>query len=469
MSRVASPAEDASVLQRRFSLGELLDLESFRDVCESFADLFQIGFKIFDASREMLVDMKGSGNEYCAYIFSQSQGKALCTREVGAIREVEVPVGQPIYHDCFSGLRYLIAPLSHEGESIGKIVFGPYMPAESADSPLPALGEKFKADIASRLRGKARRVQDDVVRKVVRHLVQTIEVMLYVGYKNALTSRMHVESVSASYSELQAKTRALQDSYERLKELDRLKSNFLATVSHELRTPLTSVIGYSEMLIEGLAGPMSGEQTEYLHTIMEKGDQLLGIITSILDFSKIEMGNLRLNRAMVNMIEIARSAVTTLMPIARKAKVNIEFVSVQNIPSILVDGDKIRQVLVNLVGNAVKFNQQDGTVTVKVEICSRPSMAAQENLPVALARPEQELVCISVADTGLGIPADKLERIFDSFYQVDGSSTREHGGTGLGLAITRSLVEAHGGKINVESGIDKGSTFTVLLPIVGES
>jgi two-component system, NarL family, sensor histidine kinase BarA len=469
MSRVSSPAEDASVLQRRFSLGELLDLDSFRDVCESFAGLFQIGFKIFDSSREMLVDMKGSGSEYCAYIFSQPQGKIQCTRGVGIIREAEVNVGQPIYHDCFSGLRYLIAPVTHEGESIGKIVFGPYLPAEPVENPLPALGEKFKADIAMRLRGKVRRVQDEVVRKVVRHLVQMIEVMLYVGYKNALTSRMHVESVTASYTELQTKNQALQDSYERLKELDRLKSNFLATVSHELRTPLTSVIGYSEMLLEGLAGPMSDEQTEYLHTIMEKGDQLLGIITSILDFSKIEMGNLRLNRSMVNMIEIARSAVTTLMPIARKAEVKIDFAGIQGVPSILADGDKIRQVLVNLIGNAVKFNHQGGTVTVKVEVCTRPSLEVQENLPAALARPEHEHVCISVADTGLGIPADKLERVFDSFYQVDGSSTREHGGTGLGLAITRSLVEAHAGKIEVQSGIDRGSTFTVLLPIVGES
>jgi two-component system sensor histidine kinase BarA len=273
--------------------------------------------------------------------------------------------------------------------------------------------------------------------------------------------------VTASYTELQQKNKELRESFERLKELDRLKSNFLATVSHELRTPLTSVIGYSEMLLEGLAGPLSDEQREYVGTIMEKGEQLLGLISGILDFSKIETGTLRLNPTPTNVVEVTHSAVTTVMPLARKLGITIEFFAEQNTPTIRADADKVRQVLVNILGNAVKFNRKQGKVSVKVGPVSRPSQSARvgEDLPVALVPVTEEFVSVAVADTGVGIPSDKLDRIFDSFYQVDGSSTREYGGTGLGLAITRNLVEAHGGIIEVESEQGKGSTFTVLLPI----
>jgi two-component system, NarL family, sensor histidine kinase BarA len=464
-----TPSAPGSVLQRSFALGELLDLDSFREVCVSYSSLFQIGFKIFDQTKELLVDVKGTGTDFCSYLFSHPGGKELCTREVTTIRDSAIPEGGPEYHNCFSGLRYMIAAITHEGDPIGKIVYGPYLPAEIAPPELSDLGQKFKTEVAARLIGKVRKVQDEVVRKVVHNLAQTIEVMLYIGYKNALTSRMHVEAVSASYSELQAKNQALQDSFERLKELDRLKSNFLATVSHELRTPLTSVIGYSEMLLEGLAGPLSEEQTEYLNTIMEKGEQLLGLITSILDFSKIELGSLRLNRTMVNVVDITRTAVTTIMPIARKTKVGIDFSSEGDLPSILVDGDKIRQVLINIIGNAVKFNRENGTVTVKVEVATLPAKPGREgDLPAALSPVDEDFVRITITDTGLGIPQDKLTRIFDSFYQVDGSSTREYGGTGLGLAIARSLVDAHEGHIEVTSEQNQGSTFTVLLPIVQE-
>jgi len=154
------------------------------------------------------------------------------------------------------------------------------------------------------------------------------------------------------------------------------------------------------------------------------------------------------------------------MPIARKSKVQIETRGTTNLPSIYVDGDKIRQVLINIVGNAVKFNRENGKVEIEMSLKARPG-AGQENtdLPAALGNAEEEMICIEIKDTGQGIPPEKLERIFDSFYQVDGSSTREHGGTGLGLAIARSLVDAHGGSIEVASEESKGSVFTVLLPV----
>jgi len=457
---------EGSVLQKEFALTELMDLETFREVCQSYSELFQIGFKIFDASRELLVDVKGSGDDFCAYVFQFPQGKSLCTQEVTRIREMSVGRGETSILDCFSGLRYFITPIVHEGNVIGKVVYGPYFPVGTSLGQLPRLGERFNFEIANRLIGKVRKVQDDVVKKVVGHLVQVIEVMLYIGYKQALTSRMHVEAATSSYAELQEKNRALRESFERLKELDRLKSSFLATVSHELRTPLTSVIGYSEMLLEGLAGQLSSEQREYVSTIMEKGEQLLSLISSILDFSKIESGNLQLNWGVVNIADIARSAISTLTPIAQKKEIEIDFFISPQTPTVHADGDKVRQILINILSNAVKFTRNAGKVSIRVEPLSRSihDNQTQADLPVALAPVTEEWVCISIGDTGIGIPQDKLHRIFDSFYQVDGSSTREYGGTGLGLAIVRSLIDAHGGKIEVESQEGQGTKFAVLLP-----
>lgn len=468
--QVAAPDARASVLQKTFSLEELLDLDSFREVCQSYFDLFQIGFKIFDADGELLVDVKSGSNDLCGYLFTFSEGKARCAREVSLIRELPLEPGVIARHDCFTGLRYLLAPIVHEGSVMGRIVYGPYLPTGTSPPVVGSMGEKYNPDIAARLVAQLRRAQNEVVDKVVRHLAQTIEVMLYIGYKHALTSRMHVEAVTASYTELQQKNRALQESYQRLKELDRLKSNFLATVSHELRTPLTSVIGYSEMLQEGLAGELTEEQKSYVGTIMEKGEQLLGLISGILDFSKIESGNLQLNPAAIDPVEIAKSAVSTVLPLARKQGVTVELESLDSPPTIQADGDKLRQVLVNIMGNAVKFNRQNGRVSVRVERTRRPSReSGRDDVPVALAPPDEECVRIQVADTGVGIPPDNLARIFDSFYQVDGSSTREYGGTGLGLAIARSLVEIHGGTIDVESTQGQGSRFSVVIPVERET
>jgi two-component system sensor histidine kinase BarA len=463
----AAPLTAGSVLQQTFSLGELLDLGAFREVCVSYAELFQIGFKIFDENREQLVDVKGAPNDFCAYIFSLPVGKARCAQEVSSIRELSLTGPEIIQHDCMSGMRYLIAQISHEGSSVGRVVFGPYLPAEAQPTALSDLGDRFNPEVAARLYQRIRRVQTEVARKVVMNLVRVIEVMLFTGYKQVLTSRMHVESVTSSYTELQEKNHALRESFERLKELDRLKSSFLATVSHELRTPLTSVIGYSEMLTEGLAGELNAEQHQYVRTIMEKGENLLALISSILDFSKVESGNLRLNIGPTNLREVVRAASSTVVPMARKQQVSIDLVIGDDVPVIQADAEKVRQALINIIANAIKFNRKGGRVVVeaqRVMVKPQPKKGAEE-LPAAFAPVDEEMVQLTITDTGIGIPKEKLARIYDSFYQVDNSSTREYGGTGLGLAIAKSFVEAHGGTIQAQSEVGRGSTFRIWLPI----
>ncbi len=460
-----SPAELAtSVLQRSFGLSELLDLASFKDVCESYADLFHIGLKVFDGNRELLIDVRGNSTDFCSYAFSFPEGKARCMHEVQEIRHKDVEGMGPEIHNCFTGLRYMIVPIRHEGDVLGNLVYGPYRPSEKEAVDLSGLGEKYNPDIGERLLGQVRAVPHDVALQVVRHLVQVIEVALFTGYKQLLTSRMHVEAVTASYTELQNKNSKLRESFDRLKELDRLKSSFLATVSHELRTPLTSVIGYSEMLIEGLAGEMNEEQHEYVKTIMEKGENLLALISGILDFSKVESGNLRLNKKPTFLVEIFKDALSTVIPLVHKQGLSLEQQLPEHLPQLNLDGDKLRQSLVNLLSNAVKFNREGGKVGLVVDDCERV-LSSADDLPAALAPMGEACLRIRISDTGIGIPPEKLDRVFDSFYQVDGSSTREYGGTGLGLAISRSFIEAHGGTLEVESEMGKGSVFTIILPL----
>lgn len=455
-----------SILQQRFSLAELIDLDAFRDVCQSYADLFQISFKLFNSTGELLIDVKGNAGDFCSYAFQFPEGKARCMREVSAIRRADLTTGETISHDCFSGLRYLIAPIQHEAEELGRVVYGPFWPQTAQMPDLSDLGEKYNPEIAQGLMGRLPRVRQSVALDVVKHLVGVIEVMLYTGYKQLLTSRMHVEAVSTGYNELQQKNDQLRKSYERLKELDRLKSSFLATVSHELRTPLTSVIGYSEMLIEGLAGELNEEQRDYVKTIMDKGENLLSLIASILDFSKVESGSLRLDREQTDVRAVIDAAISTLVPLARKRELQLSVAATEDVPPLLIDGGKLRQALINILSNAVKFNQKGGSIQVATRRIKRPRQDCGDDcIPAALAPPDEELVEIAISDSGIGIPEAKLERVFDSFYQVDGSSTREYGGIGLGLAISNSYIQAHGGRIEVQSKAGQGSTFSIVLPL----
>jgi two-component system sensor histidine kinase BarA len=271
-------------------------------------------------------------------------------------------------------------------------------------------------------------------------------VMVFTGHKNLIGARLHIEAVQESYRELQDKNRQLEESYARLKELDRLKSNFIATMSHELRTPLTSVIGYSEMMLEGLGGPLTAEQKEYLGIIMDKGENLLQLITSILDISKIEAGRVRLVLSEVDVAQLLRDAVATVLPIARKKGIKVTC-EPGHPPKVHADREKLRQCLVNLASNAVKFTTAGGTIAVSSEL-----------LP-------DERLALKVTDTGIGIAPEHLARVFDVFYQVDGSSTREYGGAGLGLAIVKSFADAHGGQVTVTSTPGQGSTFSLVLPL----
>ena len=455
-----------SILQKQLVLGELLDLQSFTNVCKTFVDLYKIGLKVFDAQGTKLVDMKVASGDFCAYMFTGPNGRRLCTETVTHIkvRQLETQpkeVEQAIaVRNCFSGLRYLMLPIVYEGDMLGRIIFGPFMPEDVGDlgQDLRSLEGEFDLRKAKELIDRIRRAPESTVRRIMEHFARIVDVLVFTSHRAMISSQLHIESVTESYREVQEKNKKLSDALERLQELSRLKSNFLATVSHELRTPLTSVIGYSEMLLAGLAGEMNEEQKDYLKTILEKGESLLRLISSILDLSRIEARGVQLQRKQVELDDIVQGAMESVLPQSLKKNLQIESRIAPSLKSVVVDGDKIRQCVINLLSNSVKFTPAGGNIVVQAGLAERaPAQAG----PFGSAGYFQ----ISVSDNGIGIPAELQPKVFETFFQVDSSASREYGGAGLGLSIVKSYVEAHGGEVAVASEAGKGSTFTLILPI----
>ncbi len=466
---------DASVLQKRIALVDLIDAESFKDVMSAFAELYRVGVKVFDTEGNKIVDIRVGNSGFCGYLWEFGSTRQACTRLVTGLKNdpfvVENGVEQPRLVDCFSGLRYVVVPLHYEGDLMGRLIFGPYMPQALAQPSegLYRIESRIDRRRANQLVEPVRKAPDDLVAKLLSQVQRIVEVLVFTSYRALLTSQMHIESVTSSYHELEDKNAKLKEQNERLQELDKLKSNFLATVSHELRTPLTSVIGYSEMLLEGMAGVLNDEQREYVKTIMDKGESLLSLISQILDLSRIESGNLRLSPTDVNLKEILKAATTSVIPQCQKKQITLDVDIAQDLPYVKADRDKVGQVIVNLLGNSVKFTPIGGKITLRGQMWTGPRRHKKKSDDDGAADlfdlKDETFVRIDVVDSGVGIPKDKLDKVFERFFQVDNSSTREYGGTGLGLSIVKSFVEAHRGEIFVESDVGQGSTFTVLLPV----
>ncbi|MBU8899002.1 PocR ligand-binding domain-containing protein [Corallococcus sp. M34] len=458
-----------SVLQRRLSLGDLLDLPSFADVVKSFSDLYRVGIKVLDARGSKLADVKVGHGDFCAYVFSFPEGRARCVATVARVKDgpvvpnlgarvadaEEAEAAGLVAMPCFTGLRYVVMPIRWEGDLLGRVILGPFTPEELDDFPLTLTDiEGLDLARARELVAKVRRAPERTAAQVLAHFGQVLSALVASGQKTYLTTQVHIEAMLETHRELESQNTRLVQANARLKELDRLKSSFLGTVSHELRTPLASILGYSEMLAEGLAGALNVEQLQYVRTIVEKGETLLNLISSLLDLSQIEAGRLRLAMAPVDLGQVIQTAVSSVSPQAHRKGLELD-VQVPGLPQPRLAGDmeKLRQVVVNLLANAVKFTPPGGRVRVRLS-----EAGAQAELGAAGYR-------ISVEDNGVGIRTEEFERIFQSFYQVDGSSTREYGGAGLGLAIVKSLVQAHGGRVWVESDYGSGSRFIVVLPL----
>ena len=260
----------------------------------------------------------------------------------------------------------------------------------------------------------------------------------------ALNENIH--QLEVSLKEVTRAREKLREANEELKTLDEMKTNLLSNVSHELRTPLVSVMGYTDMILNEKAGPITQSQREYLGISLRNVEKLVTLIENLLDFSRLHRGAEELVFDTFDLIDCAHMGMQIVQPVAEAREIDIELIAPEE--PVLVEGDKgkIGQVFNNLLSNAVKFNQNGGEVTIEL-------------------RPGESDVEVSVADTGIGIPADRLDRIFTRFYQVDDSSTRKYGGTGIGLAISQDIVRLHGSRITVTSKLNEGSVFRFSLPL----
>lgn len=246
---------------------------------------------------------------------------------------------------------------------------------------------------------------------------------------------------------------------------NRAKSQFLANMSHELRTPLNAIIGFSEILIDQIFGPLNNKQIKYINNILSSGRHLLQLINDILDLSKIEAGRIQLDLTQVDVDTVLNHVQTIVKTLANKKGITLTVQVEQGPITITVDEAKFKQILYNLLSNAIKFTPEGGRIKVTASVETGEELQAGEGEHL-ISLPTQ-FIKISVSDNGIGIKPEDQKRIFGEFEQVDSSYARKQQGTGLGLALTRKLVELHGGQIWVESeGEGKGSTFIFTLPLI---
>ncbi|MFO7552364.1 MAG: ATP-binding protein, partial [Haliea sp.] len=251
------------------------------------------------------------------------------------------------------------------------------------------------------------------------------------------------------------RTLQLESAVVRAEAADRIKSAFLATMSHELRTPLNSIIGFTGIILQELAGPLNEEQARQLKMVQGSARHLLELINDVLDLSKIEAGQLEVRAEPFALEESVERVVASIMPLAEKKGLRLLVRSESSLPAMVGDRRRVEQILINLLNNAIKFTDS-GEVSLALEpIEDYFSVAGQAHC---------RAVCMRVRDTGIGIRREDLSRLFQPFTQLDSGLTRQHEGTGLGLMICRRLVALMGGEITARSEWATGSEFTVILP-----
>ena len=249
----------------------------------------------------------------------------------------------------------------------------------------------------------------------------------------------------------------LRNAYQELKTLDAMKGNFLATISHELRTPLAPIIGYVEMLLSGRPGPLTDRQRNHLNVVEQAVQRLQGLIEDLLAFVQMEQGELVAQVRPFSIGPLLEERARLITSRATEKGLMVEVAVPADLPDVLLDAKQIGRAVFLMLDNALKFTPQGGRITLGAK-----AHVAPDDAPPTWRHGYVE---VGISDTGIGIPEDKIARIFDKFFQVDASATRSFGGTGLGLALVKQIMEAHGTRVEVESTPGVGSTFRFNLPI----
>jgi len=288
-------------------------------------------------------------------------------------------------------------------------------------------------------------------------LIETFNYMVNEVAKSKMELEKELTRRARLLEEREELVALLQKANKQLKELDTLKSAFIANMSHELRTPMNAIIGYTDLLLDEVDGPLNDDQKTSLKKVAANARHLLQLINDVLDISKIESGKIELKPKQVDLKELIDGIMVTFEPLILKKGLSFSMDIEQGAEKLYVDEDKAKQILINLISNAVKFTHQGG-ISIKAKVSERGK--DKDGNP--------QFIEISITDTGIGIKEEDLDKIFDKFAQADISTTRQYEGTGLGLSIVRGLVALHKGMVWAESEVGKGSTFYVLLPFKKE-
>jgi len=345
--------------------------------------------------------------------------------------------------------------LSEYGYTENELVGKPVEILRSQDNPPEVIREIYPETLNGGWLGELKNRRKDGSEFMVLLMTSVIyndngEAVALVGVSTDITERKKVENELALYRNhleemVKQRTAELEQEKEKALAADRLKSAFLATMSHELRTPLNSIIGFTGILMQERPGALNPEQKKQLGMVQGSSRHLLALINDVLDISKIEAGQLKVNPVTFNLSEIIESVTESCQPLAEKK--NLQLISSVNPTKIIIESDRqrVQQILINLVNNAIKFTE-NGSVKIACTI-------------------ENDFARVSVQDTGIGIEPGKMELLFKPFSQIDTGLSRKHEGSGLGLSICKKLLDILGGTVEVSSEFGKGSIFTVKLPL----
>lgn len=409
--------------KKKFS--ELVDLQNLQSLLDDFNQIVGIADAIIDTDAVILL---GSGWQQICTDFHRQHPKTCqkCIESDTSLLNSMLRGEKYAIYGCPNGLVDAAAPIIIEGEHVANFFLGQYFLEPPDIDFFRQQGKELGFNEADYLEAVAKVpvISKDRVKLIMNFLIRLAEVLGEMGLQQI---KLH-EALAA------------------LNAHDKLKDEFLANTSHELRTPLNGIIGIAESLIDGATGQLSETTRSNLSMIVSSGKRLSVLVNDILDFSKLRHKDLVLQFKPVSLREIVDIVLTLSQPlIANNPQLQLHNTTPSDLPPVLADENRLQQIFHNLVGNAIKFTTQ-GSVTVSAQLLAH----------------QLEIV---IADTGIGIPEDKLERIFESFEQAEGSTAREYGGTGLGLAITKQLIELHHGKIRVTSTVGQGTQFIFTLPI----
>ena len=377
----------------------------------------------------------------------------------------------------------LIVPLKHHGEIYGAIELASFSAfREHEIEYIESIGETMGSTIASsKANTLTKKLLDETRKQAVKLTAQEEELRTANEELSNQSSLLQAseEGLKQSNFELMEKAKLVADQNERLeqargalsikvKELElnsKYKSEFLANMSHELRTPLNSVLILAKLLADNKNKTLTPKEIEYSNVIFKSGNDLLVLINDVLDLSKIEAGKTELCIAKEEVVLIKDDMRSLFSELANQKKIDYSIEQHSNVPDfIMTDKLRLEQVIKNLLSNAFKFTEAGGSITFKIKLPERNTRFKNPNLLKS-----RHVIEFSVTDTGIGIPAEKQQLIFEAFQQEDSSTSRKYGGTGLGLSISRMLVSLLGGEMQLISEKDKGSTFFVFLPIDGST